>query len=144
MEDLEKQVDQFLAPGFDLRRGLLVFEDCRLGDPIQLRAGQLLYKADPFAAQQEEVETAIGEALVLHDPAEAAHFHDGDRLGPWSSLEHRLDLDDGHQLIAGQCVFGHLAVARLENMEGKDRVREQDEVRQGEQPAWLEKSGRSV
>ena len=44
-------------------------------------------------------------------------------------------LDDRHELVAFEGVLGHLAIAGLEDVQREDDMGEQDDVRQGEEPA---------
>ena len=48
-----------------------VFEKVDLGDPVEGAPCHLAFKPDALATQQEEIEPAVGQSLVLEDPAEA-------------------------------------------------------------------------
>ena len=43
-----------------------------LGHPVELAGGDLAGQLDPLAAEQQEVEPAVAQPLVLEDPAQAA------------------------------------------------------------------------
>ena len=138
-EDLPEQADQLGSRGLLGLGGGHVLEDLNLGRAIEFAGLDLAAHADTFPAQEQDVEAAIGQTLVLNDLAQTSDFLEWRRLGPGLSLGKRTDLDHRDQPIAGQGVLGHLAVARLENMERKDDVRERDEVGQREQPGDLAK-----
>ena len=75
------------------------------------------------------------KSLVLDDLAETADIHDGHGLDPGHARGSRSNLHHRHQAVAGQRVFGHLAVARFED------VKTAEEREETERPPAVEKAG---
>ena len=70
----------------------------RTPTPVELAAGDLAGQPDALAAQEQEVEPAVGEPFVLEDPPEAADLLDlGDPL-PFHSASGR-SMDDRHEPV---------------------------------------------
>ncbi len=135
LEDRQETLDQSFAQRLRLRAAVLVLEDGRLGDAVQPPTRNLTIEADSLASKQQHIETAVSQAFVVDDLTDAGDGGDRNGLDPGRARGVRLDLHDRHELVVVECVPGHLPISWLEDMEGQDHVREQDEVRQGEQPA---------
>lgn len=129
-ELLDEQV--LSGPLRALRRNVL--DDFRGGDPIPLFGRQLGTDADSFETDQQQVEPAVEQSLVADDFSETTHAFDRVWLRLGSPRAARLDLDHRDQIVRRQGVLGHLTIARLEDVERQDRVREEDEPGEREQP----------
>ncbi len=126
-----------LAKQFDVeqerfRRRGLIFENLNFGLAVKGINVQLADDSDAAHAQKEEVEAAIGEALVLQDATETTDVDQG-RTVDIVHFEAGTALNQCNPLIRAECVVGHFAITRLEDMEGNDGVGEENHASQGEE-----------
>lgn len=104
------------------------------GRSIESVAGPEVFLEDPepALAEQQDVERAVRMLLGLGDPSEAA---DVEELRVSSHRVDRVGADRDHPdlIRVSEGVPGHLAIARLEDVERDRDLREQDHVREREQ-----------
>ena len=139
-KDLRNSSTSSCRPRLERIAGFLILHDLGLGDSIELVAGDFSLQAHPLAAQEQEVESAVGQSLVLNDLADTTDIHDRTGSDHGRAFGCRPNLHHGDQAVAGQRVFGHLAVTRLEDVQREQGVRKQHDVRQGKQPASIAKN----
>jgi hypothetical protein len=90
---------------------------------------------DPLAAKQQEIESAVGQSFVLDDLPDAADVLDRDGFEPGISFIVGAGLDDRYELIAVECILGHLPISRLEDVERENNMGKQHNVWQREEAA---------
>lgn len=134
IQNFEETLDQFLAKMVQGHRRLLIFEQGRPGKAVELRRGGLLNQSDTLATKKKQVESTVGKAIVLDDPPDAADLVDRNGLEARRASPDRARLDHRDEVVVLEGILGHLAVSRLEDVQGQDDVGEKDDVRQREEP----------
>jgi hypothetical protein len=103
-----------------------------LGHPIGRGRVSLAGDPVPERAPEENVRAAVLERFVLHDPARAAHLEDGRPARVIRGTRGIQELD-AEEPFARERVREHGLIAGFEDVEGEDRLRKEEDVREREE-----------
>jgi imidazolonepropionase-like amidohydrolase len=102
-----------------------------LGQPVRLRVVPVLLtmNAELGEPAKHDIRAAVRQRLDVGDDSRAA---DGKHARPGAVFPSRLEKDHSDHPVSRERIGQHLAVAGLENVQGQQHVRKQDDGRQRE------------